>query len=146
MAEFSGYKTIIARETSTPGTYETFAQVRDLGGPSATADQIETSHRDSLFRKFQAGMRDGGEMSFDIVFDPDLASHDPTLATSTYKDWENGTVRNYKVTFPGTGTKTTTCTFSGVITGYEFDSPMEDALTAAITIKINGSLTWAHVP
>lgn len=147
MAEYVGYKVLIAREVAaTPGTYTTFAQVKDIDGPSASADQIETSHRDSQLRKFQAGMRDGGEVSFDIVFDPDLAIHDPTLATSVYKDWELGRLANYKITFPGVVAAITTCIFSAFTSGFAFSAPMEDALTASVTLKINGALTWAHVP
>jgi hypothetical protein len=150
MAEYSGYKTIISKEiAATPGTYAAFAQVMDLSGPAGTADTIETSHRDSTFKKFQAGMRDGGEVSFSIRFDPDLASHDPTLATSVYKDWELGRAVNYKITFPGamvtTTAGSTTCVFNAVTTKFSFTSPLTDALDAEITLKINGALTWAHV-
>lgn len=146
MAEYAGYRVLLAKETAVPGTYVNFAQIKDIDGPSAMADQIETSHRDSLFRKFQPGMKDGGELNFDIVFDPDLAGHDPTLTDSVYKDWETGTVRNYKATYPGVGTDITTCIFSGFISKFGFTAPMEDALTAAITVKVNGAMTWAHVP
>ena len=146
MAEYAGYRVVLAKETTPPGTYTTFAQIRDIDGPSAEADQIETSHRDSLFRKWQPGMRDGGELNFEIVFDPDLAGHDPTLANSVYKDWELGVVRNYKMTFPGDAAKTTTCIFSGFISNFGFQAPMEEALTADITVKVNGTMAWAHVP
>ena len=146
MAEYAGYRVLLAKETSTPGTYAVFAQSKDIDGPSAEADQIETSHRDSLFRKWQPGMRDGGELTFDIVFDPDLPGHDPTLADSVYSDWENGVVSNYQVTYPGAGTDTTTCVFSGFISTFGFSAPMEDALTAAITLKVNGAMVWTHVP
>lgn len=148
--EYSGYKVIIAREiAATPGTYGVFAQVRDIDGPAGSADQIETTHRDVQFRKYQAGMRDGGEVSFDIVFDSDLAGHDPTVATSVYKDWELGRMANYKITFPGelatTTEDTTTCIFAAFTSNFAFSAPMEDALTASLTLKINGALTWAHV-
>lgn len=150
MTEYAGYKTIIAREiAATPGTFATFGQVLDLNGPGGSADTINVSHRDSLFKKAQAGMRDGGEVSFDVVFDPDLPAHDPTLATSVYKDWELGRTVNYKITFPGamvtTTAGSTTCVFNAITTKFEFKSPLGDALTAAITLKINGAMTWAHV-
>ncbi len=148
--EYPGYKVTISREVAaTPGTYAVFAQVRDIDGPAGSAEQIETSHRDSQFRKYQAGMRDGGEVSFDIVFDPDLAGHDPTVATSVYQDWENGKMANYKITFPGqlatTTEDTTTCIFAAFTSNFAFKAPMADALTASLTLKINGVLTWAHV-
>lgn len=148
--EYAGYRVLIAKEIlATPGTYTTFAAVKDIKGPSAKAAQIETSSRDSQFRKYVAGMRDGGEVDFEIVFDPDLASHDPTLATSVYKDWELGRMVNYKLTFPGalvtTTTATTTCVFAAFTSSFEFMAPLENALVASVKLKINGVLTWAHV-
>lgn len=147
MAEYSGFLVIIAREVAaTPGTYAAFGQVKDIDGPSGDANQIETSHRDSAFRKYQAGMRDGGEVTFDIVFDPNLAAHDPTLATSVYKDWELGRMANYKISFPGVAAALTTCIFAAFTSAFSFSAPMEDALVASLTLKVNGVLTWAHVP
>ena len=148
--EYPGYKVLIAREVAaTPGTYAGVAHVRDIDGPGGTAETVETSHRDSSFRLYQAGMRDGGEVTFDIVFDPDLAGHDPTLSASMYKDWELGRTANYKMTYPGelvtTTCDSTTCIFNTLITTWQFKAPLKDALVASLTLKINGALTWAHV-
>lgn len=146
MAEYAGYKVKLAKETATPGTYANIAQVLDISGPGVQADQIQVSHRDSTWRKYLPGLVDGGEVSFDIAFDPNDASHDPTVTTSMYADCINQKAGNYKLTFPGAGTATTTCILNAFVTKFETSEPVEDALTASITLKINGALTWAHVP
>lgn len=145
MAEYAGYLVKIQKFTP-PSTWVDVAQVKDLSGPSAQADQIEVSHRDSLWRRYVAGLRDGGEVSFDVVFDPDHASHDPTVADSMYDLLENGEVASFRITFPGLSGATTTATFDAFVSNFEVDSPLEDGVTAALTLKITGVITWAHVP
>lgn len=147
MAEYAGYRTKLEIELASVWT--TVAQIRDLGGPSAQSDQIETTHRGAggtinRYRRYVAGMVDGGEMSFDIVFDPDHASHDPTITGSLYDLVDSGEVNNFRLTFPGQGSDITTATFEAFVSGFEISSPLEDALTADITLKITGPITWAH--
>lgn len=144
MAEYAGYKTIL--EVELDAVYTPVAQVRDLTGPAIIADQIEVSSRDSRARKYVAGMYDGGEVTFDIVFDPDHASHDPTLADSMYAYAKTGDPVNFRLTFPGVSPATTTADFAAFVSNFEISSPLEDALTASLTLKISGDVTWAHDP
>jgi len=145
MAEYAGYLTKLEK-LDPPSTWEEVAQIRDLSGPAAEADQIEASHRGSRWRKYVAGMVDGGEVSFDVVFDPDHGSHDPTVAGSMYDLLESGEVQQYRITFPGQAGATTTATFDAFVSGFEVTSPLEDAITADLTLKITGAITWVHVP
>ncbi len=144
MAEYAGYA--VDLEIELGAVWTPVAQVRDISGPAVIADQIEASHRDSRARRYVAGMYDGGEISFDIVFDPDHASHDPTLADSMYAYAASGETASFRLTFPGAGTATTTATFAAFVSNFEITSPLEDALTASLTAKVSGAVTWAHVP
>lgn len=144
MTEYAGYRTTL--EVLLGAVWTDVAQVRDLSGPAAVADQIEVSHRDDRWRRYVAGMRDGGEVSFDVVFDPDHASHDPTLTDSMWGYLEEGTRSQFRLTFPGASTATTTATFYAFLSNFEITSPLEDGLNAALTLKISGEVTWAHVP
>ena len=142
MAEYSGHEVDLYIYLT---SYVAIAQVKDIGGPEISADQIEVSHRDSDWRKYVNGMLDGGELTFDIVFDPDHASHDPTLTNSIYAYMVAGTATNFKLEYPGVGSAVTSAIFSGTITNFGLGAPLEDALTASITIKLSGAITWAHV-
>lgn len=142
MAEYAGYLTQL--EVKLGAVWTNVAQVRDLDGPGIIADQIEVSSRDNRARKYVAGMYDGGELTFDIVFDPDHASHDPTLTDSMYAYAKSGDVAEFRLTFPGVGTATTTATFDAFVSNFEISSPMEDGLTANLTMKISGDVTWEH--
>lgn len=142
MGEYAGYKTIL--EVELASVWTEVAQIVDLGGPSASADQIEVSHRGYQWRRYVAGMRDGGEVPFDVIFDPDDPSHDPTITGSMYDLLSTGEVNSFRITFPGAGSDTTTATFDAFVSGFEVDSPMEDGIKANITLKITGEITWAH--
>lgn len=144
MAEYAGYR--VELEIQLGVTWTPVAQVRDISGPAVIADQIEVSNRDSRARKYVAGMYDGGEITFDMVFDPDHASHDPTLADSMYAYAASGEIANFRLTFPGVATATTTATFAAFVSNFEITSPLEDGLTASLTAKVSGAVAWAHVP
>jgi hypothetical protein len=149
MAEFAGYRTLLKRKVTT--TYDPVAQVADLDGPSVESDQIEVSHRAdgtqaNMWRRYVAGMKDGGEVSFTLIFDPDDPTHDPTLPGSMYALAASGDPGDFQLVFPGVGTKTTTASFKAYVTGFGAHSPLEDGLTVDVTTKVSGVVTWAHVP
>lgn len=147
MTEYAGYLTKLQRRISTgPDVYQDVAQVRDLSGPAGASDQIEVSHRGYTWRRYVGGMKDGGEVSFDIVFDPNLASHDPSVAGSMWALLESGERSTYRIVFPGVATATTTATFDAFVSNFEISAPLEDGLTADLTLKMSGPVTWAHVP
>ena len=150
MAEYAGYRVLLKRLTTLPSTFTAVAQVADLSGPSIESEQIEASHRadgdpNNMWRRYVAGMKDGGEVTFTLIFDPDEPTHDPTLSTSLYSLAASGDPDTFQLDFPGQGTDRTTVTFSAYVTNMDIASPLEDALTQDVTLKVTGTLTWAHV-
>lgn len=149
MPEYAGYRTELQVELGV--TWTTVAQIRDLDGPALESDQIEVSHRgdDSGFdryRRYVAGLADGGEVNFEIVFDPDHESHDPTLSDSMYAYADSGEVANFRLNFPGVASAVTRAAFAAFVSSFEVKSPLEDGLMADLTLKITGRITWTHVP
>lgn len=149
MTEYAGYRVLIKRKISV--TYDTIAQVVDLSGPQLISEQIEVSHRANgdpaeMWRRFVAGMKDGGEVTFQVYFDPDEPSHDPTLTTSMYALGVSGEAGDFQIAFPGQAGATTTATFDAFVNNFDIDSPLEEGVTADLTLKVSGPVTWAHVP
>jgi hypothetical protein len=139
------------RLTTPPSTFTPVAQVADLSGPSVTSDPIEVSHRAdgvaaNMWRRYVSGMKDGGEVSFTLIFDPDEPSHDPTLATSMYALAASGEPDTFQLDFPGADDDRTTATFDAYVTNMDIAAPLEDGLTQDVTLKVSGPVTWAHVP
>ena len=122
--------------------YVTIASVRDISAPSMKTTSIDTSSRASLARTFAPGMVDPGELVFDIVYDPDADSHAAGVAGGLVKLEKDGTVCNWQLLFP-VATTITGCSFSGFVTKLDIKTPMDGAMTADLTIKISGAVTWA---
>lgn len=142
MAKYTGLPVTLATEIAS--VYTTIAQVRDITGPNLSTDVIETTSRDNAnaYKSFLAGLRDGGEVTFDIVYDPDLTTHSASSAGGLVKLQQDGTLNNFKLTFPDSA-PATTVTFAGIVTAFNPKSPMNDALAADVTIKVSGKPTWA---
>ena len=117
-----------------------FAGVRDIAGPGMSTNAIDASTRDSRARKFVPGMYDAGEVAFDIAYDPDAATHAAT-GSGLVALQLGSTVSSWVLTFPDT--TPATCTFSGFITGFMLKEPMDDLMTADVTVKISGVPVWA---
>jgi Lambda phage tail tube protein, TTP len=149
--EYAGYRTLLKRLTTPPSTYTMVAQVEDLDGPQLESKQIEVSHRadgvpSNMWRRYVSGMKDGGQVKFSVVFDPDDPTHDPTLTDSLYAIGAAGTPSDFMIDFPGAGTDRTTAKFSAYVTNFDATSKLEDGLKADLVLKISGQVTWAHVP
>ena len=125
-----------------PETFTTIAQVRTSSGPGLSADTIEVSHHESTggWRTFVAGMKDGGEVGLDLLFDPVAATHKD--ASGGLLDLlDSGAENNFELTFSDTAS--TTWTFAGLVTGFEPTAPYDGELTASVSIKVTGQPTLA---
>ena len=122
-------------------TFTTIAEVTDIGGPKLELATIEaTSHSstDGWIEKI-GGLLDGGEVSFDINFVPTGATH--SYSTGLIHDLVNRTVRNFKLVFPNISA--TTWAFAALVTGFEPKEPIDDKLSASVTLTLTGKPTLA---
>ncbi len=121
--------------------FTTVAEVSNIGGPSLTLDAIEITHHSSPdgWREYIGGLLEGGEVSLDVNFNPTGATHSYT--SGLIKDMVNRTVRNFQLVFPNVGA--TTWTFAALVTSFEPSEPIDDKLSASITLKVTGKPTLA---
>jgi ABC-type phosphate transport system permease subunit len=110
--------------------------VTDISGPGISVTSIDVSTRDLLARKFLPGMYDPGEVTFSIVYDPDTATHQ-AITTAILA----GTILAGILTL--SDATPATITFSCFITNFSLKTPMDDAMTADITLKLTGAPVWA---
>lgn len=102
--------------------------------PSATRDIIDVTSSDSVdfVREYIPGLTDPGEASFEMNWDLGAIS-DTLLRTLSI---ERG-IRTWRATFTQY-TPARTITFAGFVQSYDPDAPMEDKMTASVTIKVTG--------
>lgn len=128
MAKYSGYDAKLAWQGVVVG------QVRDVGGPALQQEAIDVTTRDDLDQdQYVGGLRDGGDLSFDVIYDPALASQ-----TALRTALENGTRGMGELYTTAIGTaQPGGLRFFGKVTGFQPNAPMRDALTADVSIKLS---------
>jgi len=131
-----------------PETFATVAEVTNISGPGLTQEMIDvTSHESADWRDYIPGIADGGELTLDINYIPDLAGHDATAGLlKDFEDQISGTLstpRNYKIVF--TDTSNTEWIFAAWISNFEpsANASGTEKLGATVTLKITGQPTLA---
>lgn len=120
----------------------TVAGVRDVSGPNlslGTADVTNHSSPSAWAEKVGT-IKDAGEVTFDIVFDPVHATHKNAAGGLLYL-LDQRTVGSFTITFPDTGA--TVWTLPALVTGFTPTAPVEDSLTASVTLTVSGAPTLA---
>lgn len=139
MTVLHAFGTIFERETVTPGTYAAIAQVANIGGPTLSRETVDATAHDSpnRWRTFIAGLRDAGEVTLELLFDPDNTGQTDLRSDLATLD----TIKNYRIKF--TDPTPTVWTFAAWVTRFEPRAPMDEKLTASVTFKLSGAPTFA---
>jgi len=121
-------------------TYTTVLEVTDISGPNLSIDAVEVTSHDSAskFREFIAGLRDAGEVSFSVNWQPAATTHGNTSGLLYVA--KNGLTRLWQLIFSDSGT--TTYEFYAFITDFSPSAPIDDKLSADITLKLTGLPTY----
>ena len=141
MANYAAYGTLLkVGDAASPEVFTTVAGVVEIGGPSLEMEPIEVTNHSSAnaWREYIGGLLNGGEVSL-INYDPAHATLD--AGTGPIKDMTDRTLRNWQLVFSDSGT--TTWTISAFVTGFEPGAPVDDKLSAAVTLTLSGEPTLA---
>jgi predicted secreted protein len=124
-----------------PENFTTIAEVKDISLPHFARDMIDVTTHSSTegWREFMAGLKSGGEVTFEINFLPTDATH--SYSAGLLHDLEGGTLRNFQVVLTDAGN--TTWTFGAIVSDFTPKAPVAGALTAAVTLKLSGKPTLA---
>lgn len=123
---------------ATSEAFSDVAEITELTPPQMSRDDIDvTSHQSSDgYREFISGLRDGGEVSFKANWLPTNATHDGT--TGLLESFNDNVNHNWKIILPST---LITISFSGFLTAFEPDLPIEEQAQLSGTIKVSGKPT-----
>lgn len=118
--------------------FTTVSELKTIGGPQFSQGTTEVTHMESpnAYREYIATLLDAGEISSEMNFTNVAAQ------TNLIVDLENRVRRNFQLTFV-TAAGTATWSFSGLVTNFEPNFAIEDAISASVTIKITGPVTRA---
>lgn len=136
MSGRDGFGTLFQRATGTaPGvTYETIANVTNIGGPERTRETIDVTAHDSPggWMQFLGGLKDGGEISLDINYDPSESTHDLD------DDFDDAVPRNYRIIILPETDDEHTWQIAGIMTNCGDEFPYDDKMARSMTIKVSG--------
>lgn len=111
------------------------AEVINITPGEATADRVDATHMQSPGRRreYISGLIDNGEASFEINWVPG-SDTDERLRDL----FSSGETVEHKITFPGG----ITLTYDASIIGFSKVIPIDDRMTATITLAVSGAETW----
>ncbi|WP_430261920.1 phage tail tube protein [Neorhizobium sp. DAR64862/K0K3] len=112
------------------------AEVTSVTPGAASADRIDATHMMSPGRRreYIAGLIDNGEASFEINWVPGSTTDELLRSLMS-----SGTTVPHRITFPND----VTVTYDAAITGYEKEIPVDDRMTATVTVAVSGEEEWS---
>ncbi len=128
---------LIAGDTAQGGeNFATIAEVSDITPPAPTTSTFETTHYLSPNgnMQFASGLTDPGDMSISFNWLPTDATQDNL--TGLFKAFRDKQLRNFRIIYPLT--PTVVDAFAGLVTTYPVTTPMNDRMSASVTIKVSG--------
>lgn len=141
MTRFRSHGTLLKMSDGlTTPTFSTVAQVRDIRGPNISRGVDANADHDMAggIDKIADGLYDGGQITFDIAWDPTGATHNGT--TGLRAALKAGTLKDFKIVLPNTAA--TELSFSGYVTEMTPSMPANKGmLTCSVTIEVSGDHT-----
>lgn len=117
-----------------PEQFTPIANITTISGPSRSRETIDVTTHGSPdgWREFIGGLKDGGEVSLELNYDPAEVSHDLD------DDFDDVEPRSYRIVIlPGTEDEHT-WDFKGIITELSDEFPYDDKMARSVTIKVSG--------
>jgi hypothetical protein len=126
----SAQGTLIARApAATPTTFANIGNMMDISGPALMRNEIETTSHNDTEESFTVGIKRKGPLTFQLGYLPGNPSHG--LVSGLLKAWNDGSRDVYKITWPDS----TLWLFSGYVVNFAPGAPVDDLLTADVTIR-----------
>lgn len=127
----AGVGTKFMRKDPISDVYSAITQIQGFNGPNQSKDTIDVTSMDSLggYREFIGSFKDGGEITFDMLFSND-----------SYKlmqeDFESDSTIDYRIDIPNL--EATKIAFTGFVTTVPVQGGTDDAIKMSVSIKITG--------
>jgi predicted secreted protein len=114
-------------------------EILSVTTPQSTVEEVEATHMDSPNRRreYISGLIDDGEGTFEMNYVPGSATD--VLIRAALDD---GVTRGYKIIIPD-GATGWEITGECIVRGYERSVPIDDRMTATLTVRFTGAPTEA---
>ena len=127
---------------ATPEVFTAIAEVKDINGPVLSREFAEFTHQQSAsgYREYKPTFKTSGDVTFKCNFLPDDATQG-FATTGLLKDYEDGTLRNFQIEFPDSGS--TKAAFAAYVANISPGAPIAGALELNVTLRVTGPVVWS---
>lgn len=108
--------------------------ITDFTGPEGSTTIIDVSDLDSDAKEKILGLKDEGQFTFGLNYNPSNTSHIAVAAARA-----SGALQEFEIDLGGTGK---TLEFSAYVIGFAIEGGVEAALTGSVSLEISGAVTW----
>lgn len=131
---------------ASPDAWVTIGEVKNITPPQFSRDAVDATHTESPdgFREFVAGLSDAGEMSCELNLVPDSYTMDLILGTFSTREPQQFRILFADGTQTGPSPTCSRFTANGIVTGFPLEAPMDDVMSATLTVKITGKPTFVR--
>ena len=129
------YQASTGTTVDSTGTDKLIGQIIDFNGPTGSAAKIDVSHLLSTAKEFIMGLRDEGDLSINVVYDPADVGHN-----ALFDDRSARTQRGWIIKLTTTGNEK--LHGLGFCTGFAVTGAVDDAVKAVFTIAIDGGVGY----
>lgn len=123
------------------GTLTQLDEVLSVTPPNPQVEDVEATHMASTAREFIAGLTDYGSGEFTFNFIPHNATD--VLIRAAIVDKVG---RSFKIVLPIASGSTQEITGECIVKGWVPDDPIDDRMTATLTVRYTGTPTYTLVP
>jgi predicted secreted protein len=122
------------------GVLTELAEILSVTPPNPQVDDVEATHFKSPNRRreYIAGLIEDGEGTFEMNYVPGSATD--VICRAAIND---GVARSYKIALPDGDAGLWEITGECIVKGYERNIPIDDRMTATLTIRFTGAVTEA---
>lgn len=125
--------------TDSGTTWTDTGAVEDATPPAISKDTYETTHHGTAngIKTFMGGLVDNGEASIDVQYDVSNTTHQ---ALRTRAATAHEAPQDYRFVWADSGAQVDE--FSAICTGFAPANPIDDKVTATISFKLSGAVTY----
>lgn len=126
--------TILARESSLgSGSFTTVANVKSWDGPSTENPEIDVTSLQSTAKEFVGGLVDFGDLSMELNFDPNNATHQQIF---TDMEASPPTTTGWRITFVN---PTINFTWPAFVKSFSISGEVDGVISGSVTLRLAGA-------
>lgn len=132
---------LLMGDGGSPEAFAIIANVVNIDGPSEQMEVVDVTHLQSTggFREKIPHLKDGGEVSFTLHFNPTEATHDDS--TGLKAKFDARTLTNFKVDLTDQFASDNIISFAGYVTGLGLAVAVDNVIEQQATITVTGAVT-----